>query len=156
MNIEKLDIHELLSLYASVMEELMERKVVRTSNNPVADYAEYLVARKMNFKLAPNSTSGYDASDESGVRYQIKGRRITAHNKSRQLGVIRKLDQDTFDYLIAVVFDRSFDVLAVYQIPRQIISLYSRFSVHVNGHILQLRGEILNDKMVKNLTALFR
>ena len=45
--------------------------------------------------------TGYDAVDAAGCRYQIKARRLTPQNKSRQLGVVRKLEQTEFDYLIA-------------------------------------------------------
>ena len=102
MNIKKLNIRELLELYSSIMKELMGRKIIRTSNNPVADIAEYLVSQKMHLELAINSMPGYDALDKKGARYQIKSRRITTHNKSRQLGVIRNLDQNKFDFLVGV------------------------------------------------------
>jgi hypothetical protein len=36
---------ELLLAYARLMEELRSRGIVRSSNNPVADFTEFLVAR---------------------------------------------------------------------------------------------------------------
>jgi hypothetical protein len=155
MNIKKYETHELFGLYSSVIEELMDRKVIRTANNPVADFAEYLVAQKMHLKLAASSTAGYDALDEKGVRYQIKSRRNNDHNNSRQLGVIRNLEQDKFDYLVGIIFNRDFNVLEAYQIPHRIILSYARFSKHQNGYILQLKGEILSDILVENVTHIF-
>ena len=154
MNIKKFNSYELLDLYGSIIEQLISRKIIRTFNNPVADFAEYLVAQRMNLDLAANSTKGYDALDAKGTRYQIKSRRIT-NNKSRQLGVIRNLNQNKFDYLVGVLFNRNFNILEVYKIPIQIIYLYAKFSSHQNGHILQLKGKILNDKKIENVTNLF-
>ena len=38
---------ELMNMYAEILAELNSRKVVRTYNNPVGDYAEWLVAEKL-------------------------------------------------------------------------------------------------------------
>ena len=142
----------LLGLYCDLMEELRERNIVRSSNNPVSDYGEKTVAELLNLKLSVGSNKGYDAIDEKkGVRYQIKSRRLTKHNGSRQLGVIRNLDQKLFDYLIAVIFNESFEPIDMLQIPIDIIPKYSKFSEHQNGHILILAGDILQEKTVKKL-----
>ncbi len=150
--VKKLSIPDLFSLYSDIMEELRIKGVIRTSNNPVADYAEYLIATKLNLKLLPNSNKAADAEDlVTGIKYQIKSRRINKYSTSRQLGVIRNLDNAGFDYLVAVFFDDKFSVIDIYQIPKNIIKKYARFSAHQNGHILIMRGPILNDKMVKKL-----
>ncbi len=143
---------ELLRLYCNLMEELRHRNIIRSSNNPVSDYAEKIVAERMNLTLAEGSNKGYDAIEkESGLRYQIKSRRLTKHNNSKQLGVIRHLDQKLFDYLIAVIFNESLEPEEIWQVPSDIISKYSKFSQHQNGHILILTGKILQDEEVKRL-----
>ena len=88
---------ELLRLHASVIDELKRRKIVRTKNNPVGDYTEWLVSKTLRLELANNSVSGYDATDADGTRFQIKGRRVTSDSRSRQLGAIRNLDAKDFD-----------------------------------------------------------
>jgi len=85
---KKIDTVSLLRHYADLMEELKDRNVIRTFNNPVADYAEWLVAQKLGLKLETNSKTGYDAKDSNNVRFQIKCRRLLPSNKSRQLGVV--------------------------------------------------------------------
>ena len=40
---------ELMNLYAEVLIELNQRKVVRTYNSPVGDYAEWLVSEKLGY-----------------------------------------------------------------------------------------------------------
>ncbi len=156
MNTNKLTDQQLLEEYSLIMEELKERKIIRTSNNPVGDFAEYLVAKKMDLKLAVSSNAGYDAKDDEGVRYQIKCRRITNHPRRRQLGVMRNLEKKDFDYLIALIFDNNFIVLEAYQIPFDIIDTYAKYSEHQHGHILQLKGGVLSDNQTKDLTSLFR
>ena len=50
-----LTIPELLRCFANILDELKERKVVRTRNNPVADYAEWLVTRQFGLSLERSS-----------------------------------------------------------------------------------------------------
>lgn len=153
MNLKNKSEKDILKLYAQIMEELRLRGVVRSGNNPVADYAEAVVAKQLKLKLANNSNRGFDAVDRKGTTYQIKARRITARNKSRQLGVIRNLEKRHFDYLLAAIFDESFILQELWRIPHDKIEEYSKYRSHQNGHILVLRGAVLKDKAVKNLKA---
>ena len=72
---------------ARMVDELLSQGDVRSTNNPVADYSEYLTARAFGLTLVASSSIGYDAIGEDDVRYQVKARRLTARNTSRQLGV---------------------------------------------------------------------
>jgi hypothetical protein len=154
-SLNEFSVSELLKLQAGVMEELNKRGVLRSQNNPTGDYAEYLVAKELGLKLEFNSRSGFDATDESGSRIQIKGRRVTLKNPSRQLGVIRDLEKKQFDYLIGLVFDDLYSVNHVLKIPHEIIADYAEFSNHQRGHILHLSGRVLSDKRVEDITSRF-
>jgi hypothetical protein len=134
---------ELFSLFADVLDELNKRGVLKTQNNPVADYAEWLVAHSLGLKLERNSREGFDALGSDGVRYQIKGRRIHPDNPSRQLGVIRNLSRKEFDFLVAVIFGKDFSLQEAWKIPLEQVERYARFSKHQNGHILMAEGEVL-------------
>jgi len=150
--LEDLGDRELLQHYANLMEKLHQRKLIRSNNNPVSDYAEKIVCEKMGLSIRGKSCKGFDAIDEkSGIRYQIKARRMTSHNKSRQLGVIRNLGQELFDYLVAVIFDESFKPIEIWKIPRETILDYGHNSEHQHGHILVLAGKVLEDKTVTRL-----
>ena len=149
---EALTVSELLRCFADILDELKERKVVRTRNNPVADYAEWLVSQRLRLLLERNSKRGYDATDHSGKRYQIKSRRLDQTNESRQLSVIRNLDAAEFDYLIGILFNRDFTVKEAYKIPHGVAKKCARFNKHQNGHILYLRGEVLTARGVENIT----
>lgn len=154
-NLKSLSILELLQCFSGILNELKQRGVVRTRNNPTGDYAEWLVATKFKLKLELNSNAGYDAASSRGkkVRFQIKGRRA---KKSRQLSVIRNLDAKKFDYLMAVLFDDDFTVREAYKMPYKIVKKYAEFNEHQNGHILHLRGDILKDKKVGDITQVLK
>jgi hypothetical protein len=151
VDLQKPHFHDLLVLFGDVLDELKRRGIVRSRNNPVADYAEWLVSKAFNLNLQPNSNSGFDAIDSNGVKYQIKGRRLHPSNQSRQLGVIRNLKAKKFDFLIGVIFDKDFSVLEAYKIPHRLIKANSRFSKHQNGNILILKGDILSTKGVERI-----
>ena len=149
-----LTVSELLKCFADVLDELKKRKIVRTRNNPVADYAEWLVTQQLGLSLERSSKRGYDATDQSGKRYQVKSRRLDQTNKSKQLSVIRNLDAGEFDYLIGILFNRDFTVNEGYKIPHGVIREHARFSEHQNGYILHLQGEVLTAPRVENITAI--
>lgn len=131
-------IRELLTLHAEVMEELRRREVVRTSNSPVGDYAELLFSTAFGWALENSSAAGHDATDKDGVRYQIKSRRLTAHNGSRQLSFLRRLPEKKFDYLAAVLFDARYQVQRAIILPHEGLEARCRFSKHANGWLLRL------------------
>ena len=53
INIIRKSIIGLLRNHSAILDELKRRKVVRTKNNPIGGYAEWLVSKK--FKLKFNS-----------------------------------------------------------------------------------------------------
>jgi len=144
-----------MRLHARVIEELKHRGVVRTKNNPVGDYAEWLVSQSLGLTLENNSAAGYDATDPEGVKYQIKARRVTLDNKSRQLSAIRKLEAADFDQLVGVLFDADFNVMAAYQMPHSVMVEHAKYRSHTNAHIVHLKGTLLGDPNVMVITALF-
>ena len=75
---------ELLQLWSRSLAELRTRGICRSANNPVADYAELLSTRALGLTLAAKSNTGSDAVDGQGQRYEVKARRITPENRSRQ------------------------------------------------------------------------
>jgi len=151
-NYSRRTIKGLLQAHSAIMAELKSREVLRSRNNPVADFSEWLIAKSLKLKLEGNSTTGYDAVDKKKVRYQIKGRRIVDENKSTQLSAIRNLSKKQFDFLIGIIFDSNYKTLYVAKIPHSVIKEYARFSKHVNAHLLTLRENIFEDKRIKDIT----
>lgn len=142
-NLKSMNELDLLRLYAELMEELRNRQIIRSGNNPVADYAEKVATEYLGLRRAGKEEKGYDGLDKRGEKYQIKGRRITRHNNSRQLSVIRNLDEELFDFLIAVIFDEGFNILEMWKVPRQFVKEKAKWSEHSNGHIFQAKPDIL-------------
>lgn len=67
---------ELLSLHSEILTQLRSRGVIRTKNNPVGDYAEWLVSNALGMTLLSNSSAGADAIDADGLKVQIKAREL--------------------------------------------------------------------------------
>ena len=149
-----LGITDLLSAHCAILDELRRRDVIRSKNNPTGDYAEWLVSTKLGLTLENNSAKGWDATDAAGVRYQIKGRRVTADNPSTQLSVIRNLEGKDFDVLIAVIFDEAWRVRAAVRLPHDVVCQLATFRKHVNGHVMHVRPSILNTSTVEDISAL--
>ena len=80
---------DLPRIWAIAMEEMRRRDLVRSSNDPAADIAEALVAKRLGLTLAPKVAQGYDAEGPDGRRYQVKSRRLTKQYASRQVGFLR-------------------------------------------------------------------
>ncbi|WP_232427189.1 hypothetical protein [Burkholderia ubonensis] len=156
VSLSGLSIADLLATHSFVIEELQRRGVLRTGNNPTGDYAEWLVSSKLGLELAGKSSKGYDAIDTQKVRYEIKARRVTPDNPSTQMSPIRDLAGAHFDFLIAVVFDNSWKVIAAAKIPHSIIPAVASFRQHVNGHVMHLRPSLFAVVGVVDVTALLR
>jgi len=143
---------ELLVMHAAVSEELRRRGVTRSSNNPVGDLAEHLFCHPFGWKLAPNSMRDADATDHAQVRYQIKGRRLTAHNNSRQLGALRDLPAQGFDALAAVLFQEDYRVLRAALIPHARVLDFAKRVERTNSWRFLLRDAVWSAADVRDAT----
>jgi hypothetical protein len=147
---------ELLTLHATVAEELRSRGITRSSNNPTGDLAEYLFCKAFGWSQAGNSNANIDATAPDGMRYQIKGRRMTRHNKSRQLSGIRDFQGRHFDYLAGAVFMESYEVFRAAIIPYAVVEARATFVLHTNSHKFILHDDVWNVEGVRDVTAELR
>lgn len=152
-DLSQLSVAELLSLHARVAEELRERGVLRTANNPTGDLAEYLFCAAFGWVQAPNSERGFDATDADGTRYQIKARRLHQPNTSRQLSAIRNLDAAQFDVLAGLLFDARFGILKAALIPHRTILDRAVYGAHTNSHKFMLTDDVWSLPGVRDVTA---
>ncbi|TWD31563.1 hypothetical protein [Pantoea sp. SJZ147] len=153
MDLSDLSTTELMQLNQETLAELERRNVIRTRNNPVSEYTEWLVSTRMGMVLAPASTKGYDATID-GRKVQIKSRKNNAKNQSTVLGIIRNYELNQFDDLIAVIYHPDFSIRYALQIPHELVKVYGRFNQHQNGYTLSITNAILNDPMVCHLKGL--
>jgi hypothetical protein len=142
----------LLELHATILEVLRERNIVRSSNAPLGDYAELLFSKAFSWTLQNNSASGHDAVDGAGLRYQIKSRRITPHNSSRQLSFIRRLPERTFDFLAGALFNTHYSIYRAAIVPHVLLEPRSRFSKHTNGWLFKLEDDVWTMQGVRDVT----
>jgi hypothetical protein len=147
---------QLLATYCELMSELRTRSVVRSSNNPIADWTEGLVCHALGLKREIQSTAGYDARDDEGTRYQIKGRRLTPENSSTQLSAIRNLAQGPFDVLAAVVYKSDFSINYAALIPVAVVIERSRYRAHSNSHVFMFPSSVLSDDRVTDISEVLR
>ena len=73
----------------------------------------------------------------------MKARRITPANPSRELGAIRDIAGQHFDFLAGLLFDQSCDV--IYRaaiIPHAVVMKHARPAPHSNSHKFLLRDDI--------------
>lgn len=152
MDLTSLTESDLLRLHAGIIDELVTRGVVRTRNNPIGDYTEWLVCDRLKLVLQPNSRASYDGVDSNGIRYQIKGRRTKRPTGNVQLSVIRNLEQVGFDYLIAVIFNSDYSIRFAAKIPHVIVNEVATYRNHVNGHVPIIRENIFERNEVVDIT----
>src|SRR5579859_706249 len=75
----------LFSLYRAILGELKVRKVIRTENAQVGDYAEYLVATALGGQRARNSKKSWDVLSKDGEKLQVKARVVAEPAQPGQL-----------------------------------------------------------------------
>ena len=146
----KYSLRELLALYAGILEELRRRGASRSANNPTGEVAEYLFCSAFSWLQASKSEKGFDAKDDGGGRYQIKGRRLHRYNRSRQLSAIR--DMEGFDVLAAVLFDEQYRVWRGALIPQEVVRERSKYVRHTNSHKFMLTDDVWDDERVQDAT----
>ena len=153
VDLRSLSTGDLLRTYSSLIGELRKRGIVRSSNAPAGDYSEFLFCKAFGWERQTNSAAGFDATGPDGARYQIKGRRLTSFNSSRELSVIRKLKERPFDFLGAVLFNEDFSVARAAVIPIALVGSESKRSDHVNGWRFLLKDSIWDRPGVRDVTA---
>ena len=156
LSLKSLSIGELFAVYANILSELRARGVVRSTNNPIADYAEYLCARALSLSTAPKSTMGFDAIGPNNEKCEIKARRVTPQNPSRELSALRGLKDRKFDFLVGVLFDEDFKVARACLIPHAVVLNTAKYSQYTNAWRFHLRDSLLSLEGVVDLTSKLR
>lgn len=147
---------DLLGMYAGILEELRKRRVTRSSNSPIADYAEQLVCNALSLRRASPSEKGYDAVDEGGARYEIKARRYTAHARATHFSPVRDLKSEHFHYFVGVLFEEDFTVREALVLPRTVVADLAKYRKHINGWIMPIHPWMRAVAGIRNITAEMR
>ena len=143
---------ELLTLHAAIGPELRRRGIVR-SENITGDVAEYIFRRAFNWTPTTNSNAHIvDAVDGDGKRFQIKGRRLTPSNRSRELGSIREMAGQHFDFPAGILFDETYGIRRASVIPHAVVLESATFVARSNSHKFILRDDIWEAPGVRDVT----
>lgn len=133
---------ELLAAYESILAELRERKIVRTNDAPLGQWAEWLARDVLSGTLEPNSKKGFDLVTPEGRKIQVKARLVRDEKKrsERLLSVFRSFD---FDDCLVLLFDEKYEVRKAVLLSAKDVEAHARRSKHVNGHLLFATDAIL-------------
>lgn len=148
MDIKSLSAHDLITLQTQVLDELATRAIVLNPSQPVGDYAIHLSCKAFDLRREPPSTSGYDACDEEGLRYQIKFKRLMAATDTRQLNAVKGIEQKKFDFLIGVLFQADMAVFRTALIPFDTVARL----VDPSGKIIILSNKVWDIDGVIDIT----
>lgn len=131
-DLEDLNPSDLLRRHVDIEEELRRRNILRSSNKPTGDLAEYIFCAAFDWKMMGKVEKAFDARDEAGIRYQIKGRRQSKHrNNNLTPSSVRSFD---FDVFAAVLFGHHYDIQKAYLLPVIIYRKNATYVQHTNGY----------------------
>jgi hypothetical protein len=156
IDLSTLAVSDLLVFHARIADDLRRRGITRTSNNPTGDLAEYLCCKTFGWTQADNSKANVDAIGPDGIRYQIKGRRLTRHNNSRQLSAIRDLNGAHFDFLAGVLLSENYAIQRAAIIPYSVCVARSSFVKRTNSYKFILHDDVWDVAGVRDVTSELR
>jgi hypothetical protein len=105
----------------------------------------------LGLTLERKSNRGFDARDTDGNRYEIKSRRVTPWNDSRQLSFVRGLDEDPepFDFLVAVIYDEMLSLEEMWKIPVEHLKQTASYRERENAWRPVAKGALLHPPTVR-------
>jgi len=127
---------QLLEDWAAIMRALRDRGIIRTSNNPVGDIAEAIVAEHFTGERAPSSQKNWDVRTADGERIEVKGiRQLKGGSRRSNVSPIRGAEYDT---VVVVLLDDNFKVTEGLRIPRAVVEELFGHNDHVNGVVIKV------------------
>ena len=133
---------QLLATYESILSELARRKVIRTNDSPVGQYAEWLAARVLDGVLEANSAKSHDLVCEEFGRVQVKSRVIRGNAKRGevQLSPFRSFE---FENALILLFDIRYFVKSATILKADQVRANAQPNSHVNGSIVHATPMLL-------------
>lgn len=142
VDLARLTTRGLLRLYADILTELVNRKVVRSRNAPAGDLGEHLVHRAYGGDLGARSEKSWDVRAADGRLLQVKTRLLAVGDRgSHVYSPFRSFDFDACVFLI--VDAHTYDVVQAVEVPAASVEAVARPNEHVNGHRIGTRTPLL-------------
>jgi hypothetical protein len=141
-NLKRATIGELLALSRQVLVKLRSRDVIRTTNAPTGDYAEWLVQRvvKGTFGVEVKSKLGRHDAERGPLAGQGTGSR--RHQEPRPTSVV-SVPVLGLPFAVIVLFDDDFKVRKAACLSAEQLKAVARYAKHVNGHLVFATDELL-------------
>lgn len=155
-DLARMGVRSLLRFYGQILQELRDREILTTRDGPIGGYGEWLVARVFSGTRQGNSNKSVDVIASDGTRLQVKTRWLPLERDSRQLGAIRNLESGGFDYIVAVLLDREFEVAEAYQIPHAAVARFATRAEQTNSYRLVLTPKVCRDNECRDITEKIR
>lgn len=156
MDLSKLSDFELIKTYGSLIEELKNRKIIRTKNI-IGDLGEYLAIDFYNknsnlpkLQFAPTGTENIDAISRKGDRYSIKS------TSAKTTGVFYGLnspdspdvDEKKFEFVIIVEFDENYNLSKIIELDWNKFLLFKRWHKRMQAWNLTITKELLDNSKI--------
>lgn len=149
-NFQELNDSELISAYGELVQELRQRKIIRTKN-VVGDLGEkfaidlYTQSSSLeSMTAAVPSAKSIDAIGESGKKYTIKS--ISGNLTGVFYGLPHKNSDEKpeqlFDYLLIVLFNDSYQVRAVYELTWEQFLKYKKWHSRMEAWNMPLNNTV--------------
>lgn len=153
--LETASLADLFTLYGHILDELEHRDVVRTRNQPLGDYAEWLTWQALAGKQSTNKSekaydltanlgagllggTGPDAGGHDGARIQVKSRSVSPKTRAGQLET-SPFHADGLDYLALVLHEASdYAVRQAVLLPLKTALTYARPASARRDDVLRL------------------
>ncbi|MCC9623284.1 hypothetical protein LPB41_16540 [Thalassospira sp. MA62] len=151
--IKNLDDYQLVELYGLWINELKERKMIRT-NNIIGELGEYLAIKYYSetshlptLQAAPIGTQNIDAISRQGDRYSIKSttRGTTGVFYGLNSPESSASEVQKFEYVIIVIFNSNLSLKAIYEMDWITFLHHKRWHKRMAAWNLSVTKELIND-----------
>jgi len=110
----------LIAAYSAARDGLKALDIVRSERSLQSDYAEWIASKLFNLELSKNRVQkSWDGTDKIGKQYQVKSRLVQSLNDSTSFDF--RTNEFAFDTMIGVFFSPTFDVIAVIEVPGEMV-----------------------------------
>ena len=115
MDFRELTDLQVLRRWLEEMGELQRRGMIWSGKSPIADYAEYLVAKHYGVEPIRGTNPGHDLVTKDGRRVQVKARRYADGSTPSHIDEFSKIAEGRFDDLVVVLFEDNLPVPVAYR-----------------------------------------
>lgn len=127
---------ELMHIESQIINQLLQRGLVRTRNKPIGDLAEAAVAKALGGQLAHNSKASFDISVGEKL-VQVKALQVYKGRAKSKFQFSAFREPFGFDTCVFVVFDDDAEIQLAYEVAVETIKQLGRFAKHTNSYTVR-------------------